>query len=124
MKIIHIDLPYANVKYLYNNYCKKKFTLNDLIILTLPTPKQEQFAELISTNNNYYKVLCVGGAISMASGDEKPIPEFWDNLGLEFAWRLRTDTYRRVVRLIQSFTSYLHGEFYNKFSNIDIKIIK
>ena len=124
IKIIHIDLPYANAKYLYNNYCKKKFTLNDLIILTLPTPKQEQFAELISTNNNYYKVLCVGGAISMASGDEKPIPEFWDNLGLEFAWRLRTDTYRRVVRLIQSFTSYLHGEFYNKFSNIDIKIIK
>lgn len=124
MKIIHIDLPYANVKYLYNNYCKKKFTLNDLIILTLPTPKQEQFAELISTNNNYYKVLCVGGAISMASGDEKPIPEFWDNLGLEFAWRLRTDTCRRVVRLIQSFISYLHGEFYNKYSNIDIKIIR
>ena len=124
IKIIHIDLPYANVKYLYNNYCKKKFTLNDLIILTLPTPKQEQFAELISANNNYYKVLCVGGAISMASGDEKPIPEFWDNLGLEFAWRLRTDTYRRVVRLIQSFISYLHGEFYNKYSKIDIKIIK
>lgn len=124
MKIIHINLPYANVEYLYNNYCKKKFNANDLIILTLPTPKQEQFAELISANNNYYKVLCVGGAISMLSGDEKPIPDFLENLGLEFIWRLRTDTYRRVIRLIQSFTSYLHGEFNKKFSNIHIKVIK
>ena len=117
-------MPYANVKYLYNNYCKKKFTVNDLIILTLPTPKQEQFAELISKNNNHYRVLCVGGAISMVSGDEKPIPDFLDNLGLEFIWRLRTDTYRRVIRLIQSFTSYLHGEFTKKFSNIHIKVIR
>lgn len=124
LKIIHVSLPYANVNYLYNNYCKKKFTAKDLIILTLPTPKQEQFAELISSNNNFYKVLCVGGAISMASGDEKPIPEFLDNLGLEFLWRLRTDTYRRVIRLVQSFSSYLHGEFNKKFSNIDIKLIK
>ena len=69
-------------------------------------------------------MLCVGGAISMASGDEKPIPEFLDNLGLEFLWRLRTDTYRRVIRLVQSFSSYLHGEFNKKFSNIDIKLIK
>ncbi len=124
IKIIHINLPYANVKYLYNNYCKKKFTVNDLIILTLPTPKQEQFAELISKNNNHYRVLCVGGAISMVSGDEKPVPDFLDNLGLEFIWRLRTDTYRRVIRLLQSFTSYLHGEFSKKFSNIYIKVIR
>lgn len=124
LKIIHVSLPYANVNYLYNNYCKKKFTAEDLIILTLPTPKQEQFAELISTNNNFYKVLCVGGAISMASGDETPVPEFLDNLGLEFLWRLRTDTFRRVFRLAQSFSSYLHGELNKKFSDIDIKLIK
>ena len=109
---------------MYNNYCKKKFTAEDLIILTLPTPKQEQFAELISTNNNFYKVLCVGGAISMASGDETPVPEFLDNLGLEFLWRLRTDTFRRVFRLAQSFSSYLQGELNKKFSDIDIKLIK
>ena len=124
IKIVNVNLPYADVKYLFDNYCKKKFTANDLIILTLPTPKQEQFAELISENNNYYKVLCVGGAISMLSGDEKPVPEFLDNLGLEFIWRLRTDTYRRVIRLTQSFVSYLYGEFTKKFSKIHIKIIK
>ena len=124
IKITHINLPYAEVKYLYNNYCKKKFTDNDLIILTLPTPKQEQFAELISKNNNFYKVLCVGGAISMLSGDEKPVPEFLDNLGLEFMWRLRTDSYRRIMRLIKSFASYLYGEFTKKFKRIQIKIIR
>ena len=97
-KIIHIQLPYSSLEEIYEN-CPKNLREEDLIICTLPTPKQEYLAELISKNEKYYKILCVGGAVSMASGEDKPVPEFLDDLGLEFLWRLRKETYRRTKRL-------------------------
>ena len=33
----------------------------------------------------------------MASGEERPIPKFFENNGLEFLWRLKTDTRRRFI---------------------------
>jgi glycosyltransferase involved in cell wall biosynthesis len=122
-KIIHINLPFSNVVYLFNNFAKIKFTKEDLIILTLPTPKQEQFAQLISLNSEHYKIICIGGAISMASGDEKMIPKFLDEKGLEFIWRLRTDTRRRVFRLFYTIIYYLLGEITFLFRNLKKKII-
>ena len=122
-KIIHIDLPFYNVVNLFNNFCKIHFEKNDLIILTLPTPKQEQFAKLIALNNKYYKIICIGGAISMASGDEKMIPKFFDERGLEFLWRLRTDTKRRIFRLIYTIFYYFLGEMTFLFKKIRRKII-
>ena len=100
-----------------------KFSNNDLIFTTLPTPKQEQLANLIKKNNIFYKIICIGGAITMASGEEKPIPTLFDKLSLEFIWRLRNDTYRRFKRLIESFYYYIKGELLNKFSNLKYKII-
>ena len=47
--------------------------------------------------------MCLGGALNIASGYEKPIPNFLDNLGLEFFWRLKTDPLRRSIRLVSSF---------------------
>ncbi|WP_415290778.1 glycosyltransferase [Candidatus Pelagibacter sp. Uisw_136] len=123
-KIIHVNLPFASANILYSKYCRKNFKKSDLIILTLPTPKQEQFAESISRNSRFFKVLCIGGAINMASGDEIPTPDYLEKIGLEFIWRLKTDTFRRLHRLIKSYSSYLSGKYNGKFNNISIKVIK
>ena len=123
-KIIHIKLPYGDVEDLFNKYCKIDFKESDLIILTLPTPKQEQLAQKIRDNSEFYKILCVGGAVSMASGEEKQIPHFIENNGLEFLWRLRTDTLRRFKRLLISFSSYSYGYLtmnYKKFQKILVR---
>ena len=123
-EIIHIDLPYDNVENLYKNYCNFTFAKSDFIILTLPTPKQEQFAELIRENNKYYKIICVGGAVVMASGEEKTMPEIFEKTGTEFIWRLRTDTKRRLRRLIFSFAYYIFGEITFKFKKLKKEFIK
>jgi UDP-N-acetyl-D-mannosaminuronic acid transferase (WecB/TagA/CpsF family) len=81
------------------------------------------FAKLIALNNKYYKIICIGGAISMASGDEKMIPKFFDESGLEFLWRLRTDTKRRIFRLIYTIFYYFRGEMTFFFKKIRRKII-
>lgn len=123
-KIIHINLPYENVNDLFIKYCKISFKESDLIILTLPTPKQEQLAEKIREYSNYYKILCVGGAVTMASGEEKEIPTIIENNGLEFLWRLRTDTKRRFTRLLVSFSSFSYGYVtmsYKKFKKILVR---
>jgi UDP-N-acetyl-D-mannosaminuronic acid transferase (WecB/TagA/CpsF family) len=103
-------------------YCPKDFTNKDLIICTLPTPKQEQLSELIIKNNKYFKIICVGGAIAIASGSEKKVPEIFDKLNLEFLWRLRTDTTRRVLRLIYTLYSYLYGELTFRYNRIRFNI--
>jgi exopolysaccharide biosynthesis WecB/TagA/CpsF family protein len=122
-KILHITLPVDNVDNLHKNFCNIQFLDTDLIFLTLPTPKQEQFAELIMKNNKFYKIICIGGAINMASGLEKPVPTLMERLNLEFIWRLRTDTIRRLKRLIVSAAFYFLGEISFKFKNLNKKIL-
>ena len=97
----------------------------DLIILTLPTPKQEQLAMLISLYRQNYKILCIGGALSMIVGDEKPVPEHLENVwGAEALWRLKRDTYRRTMRLFKTFYYYILGEIFGRFRNIKGNIIE
>jgi hypothetical protein len=91
-------------------------------VVTL-TPKQEQLAELIMKNNKFYKIICIGGAINMASGLEKPVPAFMERLNFEFIWRLRTDTIRRLRRLIVSAVFYFLGEISFRFKNLNKKIL-
>ena len=119
--VIHVDLPYDNIDNIFEKYCKIKFDEKDLIIITLPTPKQELLSERIMNYSSHYKILNVGGAVTMASGEERPIPKFFENNGLEFLWRLKTDTRRRFYRLFVSFSSYLTGLIfmkYNKFKKL------
>jgi hypothetical protein len=123
-ELIHIDLPFAEIDFIYKNFCKFKFTEKDLIIITLPTPKQEQLSQLIANDNKHFKIICIGGAISMASGDEKLIPKFLEDKGLEFIWRLRTDTKRRIFRLFYTAFYYLYGETIFFFSRIKTTIVK
>jgi len=116
-KIRHIDVPYDSVENIYK-FCPKNFTDKDLILCTLPTPKQEQLSELIVKNNKNYKIICVGGAVSIASGEEKKVPDFIEKLNLEFLWRLRTDTRRRLIRLFYTFYFYLKGEITFRYNRI------
>ena len=116
-KLIHVDLPYGAVEDIYK-ICPQNFTDKDLIICTLPTPKQEQLSELIIKNNKYFKIICIGGAIAMASGEEKVVPALLDKLNLEFLWRLRTDTKRRIFRLFYSFCFYCYGELKLRYNRI------
>ncbi len=120
-KIIHIDLPFDTLENIYK-CCPKDFSNKDLIICTLPTPKQEQLAELIAKNNKYFKIICIGGAVAIASGSEKKVPKILDKLNLEFLWRLRTDTRRRFLRLFYTFYYYLYGELTFRYNRIRFNI--
>jgi UDP-N-acetyl-D-mannosaminuronic acid transferase (WecB/TagA/CpsF family) len=124
-KVIHIKLPYHESVYeIYkNDNVPKIYKDSDLIFITLPTPKQEHFAFLLAQNNNY-KIICIGGALSMLVGEEKPIPLYLENiLGAEALWRLKTDTYRRSQRLFSTLFYYMIGEFFNIYKNIKGKVI-
>ena len=121
-EIIHIKVPYASVNEIAK-FVDIIFNEKDLLFITLPTPKQEQLAEIIMNKNLYYKIICLGGAIAIASGDEEPVPEFLDVFGLEFLWRLKTDTKRRLFRLIKTSYYYLLGEVFFKYKKIKITLV-
>jgi N-acetylglucosaminyldiphosphoundecaprenol N-acetyl-beta-D-mannosaminyltransferase len=98
-KIIDFSpLPFANIK----EICKQvpKIKKNSLVLITLPTPKQEIYAESILKKYPMSKVICIGGGLKIASGSEKKCPKFFDNIGAEFIWRLNSDTKRRSRRLL------------------------
>ena len=121
-EIIHIKVPYASVDVIAKSF---DITINekDLIFITLPTPKQEQLAEIIINKNLYYKIFCFGGAIAIASGDEEPVPIYLDRLGLEFLWRLKTDTKRRILRLVKTSYYYFLGEVFFKYKKIKTTLV-
>lgn len=107
VRIENIQLPYGDIKKI-----KKKIILpaNSLTLITLPTPKQEQFAYYLSTINKHYNIICIGASISIASGEEKEVPKILYNY--EFLWRLKSDFFRRSKRLIETMLFYIGGKFY------------
>ena len=119
----HINLPYADIKDLYK-FLPEKFDDNSLILITLPTPKQEQIAEFLVSKLQNYKIICIGASISLASGEEKPIPKYLENLGIEFIWRIKNDSRRRIKRLVETFYYYLKGRINNKYKNLYLKEIE
>jgi len=122
-KIKHTQLPYSNINKIIK-FLKIKTNLNELTLITLPTPKQEIIAEYIKNNNKSYKIICIGASLNIASGEEVETPIIFQNLNLEFLWRLRTDTWRRIKRIFLTIT-YLVKDLItiNKFNKINIKII-
>jgi hypothetical protein len=120
-EIVNITLPFGDIE----EITKKKYLVknDELIFITLPTPKQEQFAQHLGQYNKKYKIICIGGSIAIASGEEKvvPIKIYY----LEFIWRLRYDTLRRINRLIKTFILFLYGRYLtNKINKISISIAK
>ena len=59
----------------------------------------------IKNKNKDITIICLGGSIYILSGYEKKTPEILNLLNLEWLWRLKFDTKRRILRLIE--TSYL-----------------
>jgi len=106
-----ISLPYGKI----DKILKKinfKLNKNDLLFITLPTPKQEIIADYISKKSKYFKIICIGGSIAIASGEEREVPKILSNF--EFIWRLRYETLRRCKRLLITFAYYLYGKYFNK----------
>ncbi|WP_428079450.1 WecB/TagA/CpsF family glycosyltransferase [Candidatus Pelagibacter sp.] len=79
----------------------KSIDKNSLILLTLSTPKQELLAQKIKSKFNFGKIICIGGGLSIASGYEKKCPVIFEKIGLEFLWRLRSETKRRTLRILK-----------------------
>ena len=75
----------------------------------MPTPKQEQLAYSLTKINKEYKIICIGASIAIASGEEKQVPKSLKNM--EFIWRLRTDTMRRLSRIIETIYYFLKGRY-------------
>ena len=68
-------MPYGNInqilKTIPNNLPK-----NSLILITLPTPKQEIIAEKLSQKMKKFKIICIGASLAMCAGEEKIVPIF------------------------------------------------
>ena len=123
LPIKKIDLPYGSINILEKKLDKLFVKKKDLILITLPTPKQEQLARYLVLKNRYYKIICIGASVSIASGEEKEVPEYFKNF--EFIWRLRYEPQRRLVRLLTSFFHYIYGILIKKkLTNVQIKIQK
>ena len=120
-KINKINLPFGNVSTITKNL-NYKIRKDELIFITLPTPKQEQVAKYLKERNLYFKIICIGGSINIASGEEKEVPNYISKL--EFLWRLRYDSFRRINRLFNTFSYYLLSALITKkFKNKSAKII-
>ena len=121
-KIVSYDLPFGNIDKIVKSL-PKKFPSNSIILITLPTPKQEIIAEHLIKNMKNYKIICIGASLAMCAGEEKIVPNFMEKRGLEFLWRLKTDTRRRLIRLLQTFSYYIRGRYNGKDQNIVINKI-
>jgi UDP-N-acetyl-D-mannosaminuronic acid transferase (WecB/TagA/CpsF family) len=122
LKIEHILLPFGNTNVILKSLKNLKINKNDLVFLTLPTPKQEEIAFKLSELFKNYKIICIGGSISIASGTEKVVPNFL--LNYEFIWRLRYETTRRISRLLSTFFYYVKGRYFsNTLKKINIDVI-
>ena len=72
--------------------------------------------------NKNFKIVCIGGSIAIASGEEKQVPKYFQNY--EFLWRLKNDFFRRIIRLFESFYFYLKGNYtLDLYNNTIFKII-
>ncbi len=121
-KIIYTELPIGNIDTIIR--AVPKIDKYSICILTLPTPKQEQVAQYIVSENSNYKILCIGGALNMLTGKERPCPKFLENYGLETVWRLRTETFRRTSRLFKTIVLFvLHGVIFRKLKTIKANLL-
>jgi len=119
LKIIFTPLPFGEPDELIKNI--EKIDESSLVLITLPTPKQEQVAEMIISKFNFGKIICIGGGLSIASGHEKKIPAWLDKIGLEFIWRLKNETRRRSLRIIRDILTIIFAFLTLRLNKIKVK---
>ena len=119
-KVDFIELPFFK-SFLETSKFRINFDDNTVIILNISTPKQEIIAKNILKYNKNKRIFifCLGGGVAMAAGEEEIVPEKIENLNLEWLWRLRTDTFFRLKRLIYTASIF----FIKKISNFFKKIV-
>jgi len=121
LPVIHRQLPFGNIKFIIKNL-NVDLKKNELLLITLPTPKQEIIANHLAEKNKHFKIICIGGSVAIASGEEKQVPSSISHF--EFLWRLRYDTIRRLNRLLTTFYYFLKGYFFTKkLKNLRINLI-
>lgn len=122
LEIKHFPLPYVPIESLKELVKDMRINKKEIIFITLPTPKQEILAEFLSSINPNHKIICIGASISIASGEEKEVPDFF--YYAEFLWRLRYDTIRRTLRLAISFFYFTKGYFFSRqIDQIYVKLL-
>ena len=120
-KISNIKLPYGNIEIIKRGI-NIKLKKNQLCFITLPTPKQEEIAYYLAKKNKFFKIICIGASINIGSGAEKPVPKIFSNF--EFLWRLRYETLRRSLRLLETFYLFFYGRFVSKkIKDLNVKIV-
>ncbi|MBI3385132.1 WecB/TagA/CpsF family glycosyltransferase [Candidatus Gottesmanbacteria bacterium] len=76
----------------------------DLLFVALGAPKQEEFIHKVKSQKSKVKINCkvamgVGGAFDLINGRLKRAPRIWQELGIEWLWRLIQEP-RRIQRII------------------------
>jgi UDP-N-acetyl-D-mannosaminuronic acid transferase (WecB/TagA/CpsF family) len=120
-KIISINVPHTNIDNIITIVKTFDFKKKSLIIINLPTPKQELLAVSIAQNNKHFKIICSGGAVDYNSGTQIMPPKIISKYHLESFWRLQYDTYRRIHRLFFSFFIFTKNYLLKNYDQYSFK---
>ena len=80
-------------------------------------------AEFLAKANDNFKIICIGASINIVSGHEKPVPKILYSMNLEWLWRLRNDSKRRLTRIFQSYFFFTLSYYKKKYSNLIIEYL-
>ncbi|WP_440653723.1 glycosyltransferase [Candidatus Pelagibacter sp. HIMB1506] len=121
-KVEFIELPYFNSLEDTSKF-KLKLKNNSTVFINISTPKQEIIAKNILKYNSSKKifVFCLGGGIAMAAGEEEIVPDAIERLNLEWLWRLKSDTFFRLKRLIRTGSVFAFKKIFKYFSKVNFK---
>ncbi len=92
-----VSAPYGAPHEIFDQISNEIAT--ESVVLCIPSAKQEKLAALLVSRMDL-KVYCFGGALNMLAGAERAAPEPVSRMGLEWLWRLHSDTRRRFARLL------------------------
>jgi glycosyltransferase involved in cell wall biosynthesis len=119
-KILHFKVPHADPYTIYKKVPILK--KNDLVFLLFSTPKQEQVAQYLLQFNIYCKIFCIGGAANILTKQEIEVPDLLDKINLEWLWRLHKDTFRRLIRLLE--TALFYTIYKSHIKSIKFEFVK
>lgn len=118
-----IDAPFFKIDKDYQDFASKNiFTKEEIIVIAIASPKQEILAsEIYKLNKN--TIFCLGGALNMVIGVENRPPQIISHLGLEWLWRLRHETFRRILRIFR-YTKILVPKNILFLMSLEVSILK
>ena len=118
-KFYFVEAPYGDPNHIFKVITKKIGNVepDSLLLLGLPTPKQEIIAAKLSNMFQNMKIICLGGAINYNSKDTKVPPKIFENY-FESLWRLQNDTFRRSLRLFYSLIIFIKRFLFSELKNL------